>query len=126
MLGTNQDRNTSIGLLILRVGFSVLLFFAHGWLKLANFESEHAPLVSKLDAFDREELGSRFDRWRKEHKDPSQSNWLVLEPTTATSSGGATLTKQSDGSFLASGKNPKFDTYTFIAKTRKSLKSSQS
>ena len=37
MLGTNQDRNTSIGLLILRVGFSVLLFCGHGWSKLANF-----------------------------------------------------------------------------------------
>ncbi len=86
-------------------------------LKLANFESEHAPLVSKLDAFDREELSSHFDRWRMEHKDAPQSNWLILEPTVATSSGGATLTRQSDGSFLASGKNPQFDSYTFTAKT---------
>lgn len=37
MLGTNQERNTSIGLLILRVGVSAPLFFAHGWSKLASF-----------------------------------------------------------------------------------------
>jgi hypothetical protein len=85
--------------------------------KLAIFETEHAPLVAKLDMFDRDELDARFDRWRKENQRARHSNWLILEPTVATSSGGATLTKQSDGSFLASGKNPKFDTYQFVART---------
>ena len=85
--------------------------------KLAQFEAEHAPLIAKLEAFDRHELGSRFDQWRIDNKNASVSDWLILEPTSATSSGGATLTKQSDGSYLATGKNPKFDTYTFKANT---------
>ena len=85
--------------------------------KLDIYDAEHAPLVAKLDAFDRDELSGRFDRWRKENQYTSDSNWLILEPSVATSSGGATLTKQNDGSFLASGKNPKFDTYKFTAKT---------
>ena len=85
--------------------------------RLAIYEAEHAPLVAKLNAFDRDELSGQFDRWRSEHKQVASSNWLILEPTVATSTGGAKLTKQSDGSFLASGKNPKFDTYKFTAKT---------
>ncbi len=81
------------------------------------FETEHAPLVVKLKEFDERELSSRFDDWRKNQVEGTGSSWLILEPTDATSSGGATLTKQSDGSFLASGKNPKFDTYKFTART---------
>jgi hypothetical protein len=44
--------------------------------------------------------------------------WTVLEPTSAVSAGGATLTKQSDGSILASGQNPSPDTYTVVADTK--------
>ncbi len=83
----------------------------------SNYEVEHAPLIAKLEAFDQKELSSRFDVWRTNHGKVASSNWLILEPTSATSSGGATLSKQSDGSFLASGKNPKFDTYKFTART---------
>jgi hypothetical protein len=44
--------------------------------------------------------------------------WLVPELTNLRSSGGATLAKLDDGSVLASGKNPDFDTYTFEVKTQ--------
>ena len=37
MPSSNHARNTSIGLLILRVGTSALLFYRHGWPKLQNF-----------------------------------------------------------------------------------------
>ncbi len=37
MSSANLNRNASIGLFILRVGTSALLFFGHGWPKLANF-----------------------------------------------------------------------------------------
>ena len=83
----------------------------------SNYETEHIPLIAQLDAFDQKQLSPRFDAWRKNHAEGASSNWLILQPTAATSSGGATLTKQSDGSFLASGKNPKFDTYKFTART---------
>ena len=44
--------------------------------------------------------------------------WTVLTPSSAVSKGGATLTKQADGSILASGKNPSPDTYTITADTK--------
>lgn len=46
------------------------------------------------------------------------SIWTVLAPASAVSKGGATLTKQDDGSMLASGKNPSPDTYTVMADTK--------
>ena len=48
MLGTNQDRNTSIGLLILRVGVAALLFFPHGWPKLANFAASSQTFADPI------------------------------------------------------------------------------
>ena len=45
------------------------------------------------------------------------SIWTVLDPESFTSSGGATLTKQSDLSVLASGVRPEVDTYTVVART---------
>jgi len=44
------------------------------------------------------------------------ANWTVLKPTSALSSGGATLTIQPDGSVLASGANPELATDTIYAK----------
>ena len=44
-------------------------------------------------------------------------SWTVLPPTAMHSAGGATLTLQADGSTLATGTNPDFDTYTFVAHT---------
>jgi hypothetical protein len=43
--------------------------------------------------------------------------WTVLEPARLTSAKGTTLTRQADGSVLASGKTPATDTYTVEAKT---------
>ena len=41
--------------------------------------------------------------------------WQTLQPTEIKSAGGATLTRQSDGSYLASGNNPQHDVYTITA-----------
>jgi hypothetical protein len=43
--------------------------------------------------------------------------WSALENVEARSAGGATLTRQADGSFLASGTLPEKDTYTITAFT---------
>ena len=43
-------------------------------------------------------------------------SWTVLRPTEITSTGGAMLMLQNDGSILASGKNPDHDDYTLIAR----------
>jgi hypothetical protein len=45
-------------------------------------------------------------------------HWQVLEPLTLASASGTTLTKQPDGSILASGKNPLPETYTITCKTK--------
>jgi len=47
----------------------------------------------------------------------SGSMWTVLEPVQWRSAGGATLTRQPDGSILAGGENPPTDTYTITADT---------
>lgn len=41
--------------------------------------------------------------------------WQRIEPQTVRSLGGATLTQQEDGTYLASGKNPPNDTYEVVA-----------
>jgi len=51
----------------------------------------------------REELGDELPAWQ------------LLENATVASKGGATLTQQDDGSWLASGKNPGNDVYTVTA-----------
>jgi mono/diheme cytochrome c family protein len=82
------------------------------------FDAEHRPLTEALDKFEREELAARFTAWEREHaKDFAGAKWLVLDLGETKSTGGATLTKQADGSILASGANPDFDTYVFVANT---------
>ncbi|MHC4878489.1 MAG: PSD1 and planctomycete cytochrome C domain-containing protein [Planctomycetota bacterium] len=54
------------------------------------------------------------DEARKELGDDVPA-WQLLENAAATSKGGATLTQQDDGSWLASGKNPNNDAYTVTA-----------
>ncbi|HEV3416497.1 MAG TPA: c-type cytochrome domain-containing protein, partial [Pirellulales bacterium] len=48
---------------------------------------------------------------------PPRHQWIALDPTSAISRGGATLTKQSDHSLLAGGANPDKDSYTIVAPT---------
>ncbi|MCI0541586.1 MAG: DUF1549 and DUF1553 domain-containing protein [Verrucomicrobiales bacterium] len=60
------------------------------------------------------ETQRRVGEWERaiaEHK----VQWTVIEPQTFVSVGGATLTRQADGSLLASGRRPERDTYTITA-----------
>ncbi|MSR58640.1 MAG: DUF1553 domain-containing protein [Planctomycetaceae bacterium] len=61
------------------------------------------------------ELAAAQDAW--EETLHSQPVWTTLEPDELTSSGGATLVRQGDGSILVSGTNSAQDTYTLSAKT---------
>lgn len=58
--------------------------------------------VSKIEPSERAEVKER---------------WTVLQPRSAQSAGGATLTVQEDGTILAGGTNPSPDTYTIVADT---------
>src|SRR5262245_8880001 len=48
----------------------------------------------------------------------SPIEWKPIEPRTFVSAGGATLTRQPDGSLLAGGSRPERDTYTITAAVR--------
>jgi hypothetical protein len=84
-----------------------------------DFDAEHAPFVAALQKFEAEQLPGRLAAWEKTGRlDAARPPWIVLDPVSMKSEGGATLTKLPDGSILATGTNPKFDTYTFVVHTR--------
>ncbi len=62
------------------------------------------------------ELDAARKVWEREMRDASRQ-WTVLEPVSAVSTGGATLTRQADNSLLASGAAPEFDEYVITART---------
>jgi hypothetical protein len=59
---------------------------------------------------------TRQAKWEEEQK--SATPWTPLDLVSFVSQGGAKLTKQSDGSILASGKNPFPEKYAVTAKTK--------
>ena len=81
----------------------------------AAFDATHAPLAAALAKFEKDELPGRFEKWLAAEKAKPAAPWLTLEPTTAT--GKAPLKKLDDGSYLATGKAEKADTYTLTAHT---------
>ena len=74
---------------------------------------EIAALQQVLDA-PTAELAAAQVAWEARQA-AEDAAWQVLEPVGMLSSGGAQLTRQSDGSVLAAGLNPENDTYTIIA-----------
>ncbi|MCL6501973.1 MAG: DUF1549 and DUF1553 domain-containing protein [Pirellulales bacterium] len=79
---------------------------------LAEAQADQARTVEELNRFLAEELPQRQARWEQV---AAASTWQVLDVTSMTSSGGATITKQQDGSLLLSGNNPAIDTLTLTA-----------
>jgi hypothetical protein len=76
--------------------------------------AEQAKAKADLEAHEKD-LDARQPAW--EAGLMRQASWTVLQPEEVKSAGGAVLTKQPDGSVLASGKNPFPETYTVTAKT---------
>ncbi len=62
-------------------------------------------------------LDARQAQWEEQVKHTIPPTWTPLDIVKADSRGGATLTKQTDGSLLLSGKNPPKDSYTLTAQT---------
>jgi hypothetical protein len=81
----------------------------------AAFDATHAPLAQALAKFEKETLPNRFEKWLAVEKAKPTAAWLTLEPTAAM--GKAPLKKLDDGSYLATGKAEKADTYTIAAFT---------
>lgn len=83
------------------------------------FAKTHEPLVAALRKYEQETLPTQLANFEREHgKEATAAKWLVLDWMEVKSHGGATLTPQPDGSLLASGTNPDFDTYTLVATTK--------
>jgi len=80
-----------------------------------------SPLTDRSQDEQWAELQKRFDALVKKHDRSlatweqsllkQQDPWATIDPTKVISTGGATLTRQDDGSYLASGKNPATDVY---------------
>jgi mono/diheme cytochrome c family protein len=85
----------------------------------AAYDLDHQPLVDDLKKFEGEQLPGRLAEWEKTDASTilSQSPWIVLDLANLKSNGGATLTRQDDGSILVGGTNPDTDWFTFSAKT---------
>jgi cytochrome c553 len=87
-----------------------------GYQKLKQeFDRKHQRLVDALAKYEREQLPAQFDAWLARGERPKPPKWLVLDMTAAKSSGGATMSRQEDGSYLVSGKRAQHDVYTFTA-----------
>jgi mono/diheme cytochrome c family protein len=84
----------------------------------AKFDAEHAKLVEPLQRYEAQELPARLDQWLASRPKPAKpAKWILLDPVSVQSQGGASFTKLDDGSLLAGGKNPDQDTYTFVVHT---------
>jgi hypothetical protein len=82
----------------------------------ARFDAEHQPYLDARSRFEREELPGRLARWEAARTgDADDYPWLLLDLDSAKSQGGATLTRQDDGSYLAGGASPDHDTYVLEA-----------
>jgi hypothetical protein len=77
--------------------------------------AEHNKRQADLAAYEKT-LPERQAKWEAEVRTPPA--WVPVEVVSAASAGGATLSKQGDGSVLASGKNPGPETYTVTARTK--------
>jgi hypothetical protein len=75
---------------------------------------EHNRLAAELAAYEKQ-LPVKQLAWEKGIQLPV---WTLLEPTSAQAAKGTVLTMLSDGSVLASGKNPTPETYTITANTK--------
>ena len=78
----------------------------------ARLQGEHAKHKAGLEAY-KKDLPQRVAAWEKTMQ--GGSVWESLPIRSAKSAKGATLTKQPDGSFLASGTLGYPDTYTIVA-----------
>jgi cytochrome c553 len=85
----------------------------------ARFEKEKKDLESEAQRYRKETVPKKLQDWLRINgeKKPAESDspWSVLRAEPLLSKGGTKFVRQEDGSYLATGANPKFDTYTFVA-----------
>jgi hypothetical protein len=85
----------------------------------AAYDVAHEPYTAALRDFETDRLPARLEQWERDRWARAEAEvypWLVLDLVEMKSQGGATFTKQPDGSALASGPNPDHESYTFVAR----------
>ncbi|MGY8770404.1 MAG: PSD1 and planctomycete cytochrome C domain-containing protein [Pirellulales bacterium] len=86
--------------------------------ELRKYETKHKALIQKIEHFEKTSLTNSFAKWEAELQGTiPATGWINADIIEFKSEGGARLTKLKDGSVLASGTNPAFDTYTVTAIT---------
>jgi hypothetical protein len=84
----------------------------------AQYEAEHAKVVAPRSAYEKDHLPGKLDKWLALRPHPATPpRWLILDPVSFKSQGGAEFTKLDDLSLRAGGKNADFDVYTITART---------
>ncbi|MFO0878847.1 MAG: PSD1 and planctomycete cytochrome C domain-containing protein [Gemmataceae bacterium] len=81
------------------------------------FTEQEQTLAQRLADYERTTLPNKLTAYLASRPRSGVSAWSVVEPTKITSAGGATFTRQADGSYLASGTSPANDTYTLVVET---------
>jgi len=106
----------------LRVVATCLLLVAPGVLAV-DISAAEVPddqtvrMARRQDRVESEERPGRVDARLATNVQLVAPKWLVVEATNIKSEGGATLTLQDDGSYLAAGTNASHDVYTFTVTT---------
>lgn len=86
-------------------------------LALKTWQGEHEKLLLPLKQYEKDQLPTRLEAWLAKESKKDLSPWTVLEIENPRSKGGATFTRQQDGSLLLSGTNPEHEQLTLTAKT---------
>ena len=85
---------------------------------LAKFTVSMAKLTEEADNYKREVAPGKLQAWllanRSDKKAEASSPWAVLQAEPLVSKGGTKFVRQGDGSYLATGPNANYDTYTFV------------
>ncbi len=81
------------------------------------WQAELEPFAARLAELERTVLAGRFESWLAERAVDPQPRWRILDVTSATSSGGAHLEREPDGSWVATGANPDHDTWELVARS---------
>jgi len=84
--------------------------------KLADAQARLDTLMAKADGPDAG-IAQEQAQWQQALFEDANIRWSDTTLTDATSSDGATLTEQPDGSVLATGANPANDTHTYTLRT---------
>ena len=85
--------------------------------RLAELDTKHKAALARIPEAQKElpKLLAAWEATFREQLAQETATWIPLNPSAVKSLGGATLTRQEDGAYLASGKNPAKDVYELTA-----------